>query len=773
MISEINKKIKEKGYNWIAGITSKSALSPEEKRKLCGILSDEFKNPDAMQAVGDSLYFEYKKNEVNNILKKTMSTNWETWMSDVENQECGNCWAHAATGVAEGLIHEYIGQNIGIDQDEMHITNNAGGCGDCDDGYTYCGMSFIQNSKVRSEQGINSFPNYDHAYWTINNYSGHSGSINAIKNSLNSSPVLAQMSVYEDFYSYDDGIYEYTTGAYEGEHAVVIVDYGADYWLCKNSWGEDWGDDGYFKIAFGECYIDNNYYHTGSVTGDQCLAKVVPNLISSLSNAVGYDIVTNEWAYLLDDVNENVTIDDNITIYGYGSPIIHGYTEISGASATLKYLYLEPGSSTGTALGIYNSTATMQSCIIQKGAHTGLWGIWCSSSTLLLTGGSIFPVSTSTNTSVFLINPGSSTYLNGCWIKPGNGIALDGTADGCVEDCHIVTFYKDSGYDINAYFADAGTLDLDDNYYGNAQSIYDPTPYNVSGDGWPPSLAKPTLVTNSTSLNNGIGDLGSLLNQAENLIAEGKFDEGTNILKSIISNYPDDPAAVFALHKLVSYRNERDLEQGNNNYSIENQSDLAGIQRKLSENHPLKLKAMEYEINNEVRLGNVDDAINKSFEFSEKYAGLECGRRVLLGIADIHHFVTKDEDAEKKIYELFLETYPDHQMSEYVKLKLQDQPQTPTVNPEAEPTFSIYPNPFNLETQIKFLNSETRVVNISIYNSMGQLIKNLVNKSLPEGSHIFTWDGKNSAGQVIASGLYFCSLKTCKNIFTQKFLLVK
>lgn len=70
MISEINKKIKEKGYNWIAGITSKSALSPEEKRKLCGILSDEFKNPDAMQAVGDSLYFEYKKNEVNNILKK-------------------------------------------------------------------------------------------------------------------------------------------------------------------------------------------------------------------------------------------------------------------------------------------------------------------------------------------------------------------------------------------------------------------------------------------------------------------------------------------------------------------------------------------------------------------------------------------------------------------------------------------------------------------------------------------------------------------------------
>ena len=51
-------------------------------------------------------------------------------------------------------------------------------------------------------------------------------------------------------------MYSHTTGDYAGLHAVVLVGYGVDkdagdYWVVRNSWGADFGEDGYFKIAAG------------------------------------------------------------------------------------------------------------------------------------------------------------------------------------------------------------------------------------------------------------------------------------------------------------------------------------------------------------------------------------------------------------------------------------------------------------------------------------------------------------------------------------------
>jgi len=79
---------------------------------------------------------------------------------------------------------------------------------------------------------------------------------------ITNGPVETAFSVYEDFMYYSGGIYEHTSGGYEGGHAVKIIGWGnengTDYWLVANSWGVSWGEAGFFKIAFGQCGIDSD-----------------------------------------------------------------------------------------------------------------------------------------------------------------------------------------------------------------------------------------------------------------------------------------------------------------------------------------------------------------------------------------------------------------------------------------------------------------------------------------------------------------------------------
>jgi len=60
--------------------------------------------------------------------------------------------------------------------------------------------------------------------------------------------------VYNSFYYYKTGVYEkLASDSYQGLHAVQRIGWGEDangrdFWICKNSWGTSWGDQGYFKI---------------------------------------------------------------------------------------------------------------------------------------------------------------------------------------------------------------------------------------------------------------------------------------------------------------------------------------------------------------------------------------------------------------------------------------------------------------------------------------------------------------------------------------------
>ncbi len=69
-----------------------------------------------------------------------------------------------------------------------------------------------------------------------------------------------------------------------------------------------------------------------------------------------------------------------------------------------------------------------------------------------------------------------------------------------------------------------------------------------------------------------------------------------------------------------------------------------------------------------------------------------------------------------------------------------------------------YPNPFNPSTTIMFRLPKTENVTVAVYNSGGQRIRVLAEGTWSAGSHETVWDGKDSAGNSVGSGIYYCRM---------------
>jgi len=90
------------------------------------------------------------------------------------------------------------------------------------------------------------------------------------KEIIKGGPVIAQMQMFTDFLVYKDGSYHRTEDAYKfnGQHIVKIVGWeqaqeGQDVWLVENSWGEDWGAEGFVRILAQDRSTGVDYYALG------------------------------------------------------------------------------------------------------------------------------------------------------------------------------------------------------------------------------------------------------------------------------------------------------------------------------------------------------------------------------------------------------------------------------------------------------------------------------------------------------------------------------
>ncbi|RQV99417.1 MAG: T9SS C-terminal target domain-containing protein, partial [Calditrichaeota bacterium] len=85
-----------------------------------------------------------------------------------------------------------------------------------------------------------------------------------------------------------------------------------------------------------------------------------------------------------------------------------------------------------------------------------------------------------------------------------------------------------------------------------------------------------------------------------------------------------------------------------------------------------------------------------------------------------------------------------------------------------------YPNPFNSTTQIEYHCPVAGNVKVTIYNALGEIVRNLVDEWQNAGTNKVFWNGMDNNGQAVASGIYYYRLQAGDNhMETKKMLLLR
>ncbi len=257
----VNNILRKSGARWTAGKTRFTGMPSEMKKRFLGLR----KPMDPRHAL--------TRRSVNDVSKPMLpsSFDWRNnegcWITPVKDQgPCGSCWAFAAVGQLESVIRIFTkSPDTPVDLSEQYMVscdNLNWGCFGGSSPYTYL---FMMEDGVPPEM---CFPYVaddvscsdacayaEDISFVINDaWSVTEGTIDieAIKTDMAGQPLYAGFLVFEDFMDYTGGIYQYSYGELLAGHAVLITgwDDADSCWIAKNSWGEGYGESGYFRIAY-------------------------------------------------------------------------------------------------------------------------------------------------------------------------------------------------------------------------------------------------------------------------------------------------------------------------------------------------------------------------------------------------------------------------------------------------------------------------------------------------------------------------------------------
>ena len=218
-----------------------------------------------------------------------------------DQSRCGACWAFGATETMSDRICIHSKGQLQTRVSALHLLSCCKNCGHgCFGGYNSFAFNFWKNEGIPSGGlygDTNSCKPYflppceDHMHKctdyedtpacenkcidgypkTLDEDKTYAESVYCVKGEQNmmkeiyeNGSVETNFVIYEDFVYFETGVYQHITGKYVGIHAVKVLGWGVTedgtkYWLLANSWGENWGDKGFFKMIRGknDCGIES------------------------------------------------------------------------------------------------------------------------------------------------------------------------------------------------------------------------------------------------------------------------------------------------------------------------------------------------------------------------------------------------------------------------------------------------------------------------------------------------------------------------------------
>jgi hypothetical protein len=93
--------------------------------------------------------------------------------------------------------------------------------------------------------------------------------------------------------------------------------------------------------------------------------------------------------------------------------------------------------------------------------------------------------------------------------------------------------------------------------------------------------------------------------------------------------------------------------------------------------------------------------------------------------------------------------------------------------PEVFALHQNYPNPFNPVTSLRYDLPEDGLVNITIYDMMGRIVRSLLNSKQAAGYHSIKWNATNNKNEPVSAGLYLYTIQAGEFSQTKKMVLLK